>query len=137
MAKVKGPLMSLDASGTIAGDTRLRHMRGHVLMYRGGEPGSVRRKSPSASQAAVRARFADARARWRTLSPKQRAYWQQVARELDAGLTAWNCFLSCVLLGGAACAGGYQMPALSEVVTLKSGYAPPLVASPLIFALAD
>ena len=137
MARVKGPLMSQDASGTIAGDTRLRHMRGHVLMYRGGEPGSVRRQAPSASQVQVRSRFADARARWRTLSPKQRAYWQQVARELDAGLTAWNCFLSCVLRGGAACAGGYQVPALSEVVTLKSGYAPPLVASPLIFALAD
>ena len=137
MAKVKGPLMSLDASGTLAGDTRLRHMRGHVLMYRGGEPGSVRRREPSAPQAQVRAKFAQARARWRTLSPKQRAYWQGVALELDAGLSAWNCFLSCVLLGGAACAGGYQVPALSEVVTLKAGYAAPLVANPLIFALAD
>ena len=137
MARVKGPLMSLDASGTIAGDTRLRHMRGHVLMYRGGEPGSVRRQAPSASQAAVRTRFADARARWRTLSPKQRAYWQQVARELDAGLTAWNCFLSCVLRGGAACAGGYQVPPLTETITLKSGYSPPLVSNPLVFALAD
>ena len=137
MARVKGPLMSQDASGTLAGDTRLRHLRGHVLMYRGGEPGSVRRKSPSASQAEVRARFADARARWRTLSPKQRAYWQHVARELDAGLSAWNCFLSCVLRGGAACAGGYQVPPLTETITLKSGYSPPLVSNPLVFALAD
>ena len=137
MARVKGPLMSLDASGTIAGDTRLRHMRGHVLMYRGGEPGSVRRQAPSASQVQVRARFADARARWWTLSPKQRAYWQEVARELGAGLTAWNCFLSCVLRGGAACAGGYQVPPLTETITLKSGYSPPLVSNPLVFALAD
>mgnify|MGYP001765784216 CR=1 FL=1 len=136
MAKVKGPLMSLDASGTIAGDTRLRHMRGHVLMYRGGEPGSVRRKAPSATQAQVRAKFADARARWRTLSPPQRAYWQAVAQELGAGLSAWNCFLSCVLLGGAACSTGYQVPPLSEVVTLKSGYSPPPLATPLIFALS-
>ncbi|HPB76107.1 MAG TPA: hypothetical protein PLY96_12760 [Chromatiaceae bacterium] len=137
MAKVKGPLMSLDASGTIAGDTRLRHMRGHVLMYRGGEPGSVRRQAPSASQAQVRAKFAEARARWRTLNPQQRAYWQDVARELDAGLTAWNCFLSCVLLGGAAGSTGYQVPPLSETITLKAGYSPPPVASPLLFALTD
>ena len=100
MAKVKGPLMSLDASGTLAGDTRLRHMRGHVLMYRGGEPGSVRRKAPSASQAEVRAKFAEARARWWALTGEQREAWQVHAHELGAGLTAWNCFLSCVLLGG-------------------------------------
>ena len=100
MARVKGPLMSQDACGTIAGDTRLRHMRGHVLMYRGGEPGSVRRREPSASQAEVRARFADARARWWGLTGEQRAAWQAHAQELGAGLTAWNCFLSCVLLGG-------------------------------------
>ena len=134
MAKVKGPLMSLDASGTIAGDTRLRHMRGHVLMYRGGEPGSVRRKAPTASQAEVRARFTDARARWWALTGEQRAAWQAHAQDLGAGLTAWNCFLSCVLLGGMCLGGQYAPPPLSEIITPFLRYEPPPLSKPLMLA---
>jgi len=33
-----------------------------------------------------------------------------VAREADAGLSAWNRFLTCVLLGGVAGAGVYLVP---------------------------
>lgn len=38
------------------------------------------------------------------------AHWQEVAREADAGLSAWNRFLTCVLLGGVAGAGVYLVP---------------------------
>ena len=100
MARVKGPLMSLDASGTLAREVRFRHESGHVLVYRDGAPGSVRRRPPTASQAQVRSKFAAARARWRALTAEQRAAWQVYARDLAVGLSAWNGFLSCVLRGG-------------------------------------
>ena len=38
------------------------------------------------------------------------AHWQEVGREADAGLSAWNSFLTCVLLGGVAGAGVYLVP---------------------------
>lgn len=134
MAKVKGPLMSLDASGTLAGEVRFRHQSGHVLVYRNGAPGSVRKARPSPSQARVRAKYADARLRWQALTPKQRRYWEDQARALDAGLSAWNCFLSCVLLGGMCLGGQYAPPPLSETITLFLRYEPPPLAKALMLA---
>ncbi len=134
MARVKGPLMSLDASGTIAGDTRLRHMRGHVLMYRGGEPGSVRRKEPTAAQVRARERYSDACQRWRSLTSEQRLYWENYARVAGYGLTAWNCFLSCVLRRGFCVGAGYFPPPLTEAISLPLGYQPLPLMSVLLLA---
>lgn len=134
MAKVKGPLMSLDASGTLAGDTRLRHMRGHVLMYRGGEPGSVKRKAPTAAQVRSRERYAYAGQRWRVLTSEQRGYWENVARESGAGLSAWNCFLSCVLRRGSCVGAEYFPPPLTAAIALPLDYQPPPLARVLLLA---
>lgn len=92
--------MSLDASGTLAGEVRFRHQSGQVLVYRDGAPGSVRRQGPSPAQAAQRERYAEAVTRWRGLAANYRAEWQEHAAAHGAGLTAWNLFLSCVLRGG-------------------------------------
>jgi len=126
MAKVKGPLMSLDARGTLAGEVRFRHQAGQVLVYRNGAPGSVRKAPPSPAQARVRARYAEARERWRALTPKQRRYWVDQARTFAVGLSAWNCFLSCVLRGGL-CLGG-------QYVTLVLPYQPPSLTKVLLLA---
>ena len=134
MAKVKGPLMSLDASGTLAGEVRFRHQSGHVLVYRDGSPGSVRKARPSPAQARVRAKYAEARERWRALTPKQRRYWEEYALTLDAGLSAWNCFLSCVLLGGMCLGGQYAPPPLTETITPFLRYQPPPLSKVLMLA---
>ena len=134
MAKVKGPLMSQDASGTLAGEVRFRHQSGHVLVYRNGAPGSVRKARPSPSQARVRAKYAEARQRWQALTPKQRRYWEDQARSLDAGLTPRNCFLSCVLLGGMCLGGQYAPPPLSEIITPFLRYQPPPLSKALMLA---
>lgn len=134
MAKVTGPLLSQDASGTLAGEIRFRHHAGQVVVYRNGAPGSVRPCPPSAPQAQVRARFRAARARWRALTPPQRRYWADHARARANGLSAWNCFLACALRGGRCHGGGYTPPPLGEPVTLLSPYAPPPVARVLLLA---
>ncbi len=100
MAKVRGPLMSLDASGTLAGEVRFRHQSGHVLVYRDGAPGSVDRKGPTAAQQAQRELYAEAVTRWRELAAEFRAEWVAYAAAQGKGLTPWNLFLSCVLRGG-------------------------------------
>ncbi len=100
MARVKGPLMSMDATGIFAQEMCFRHQSGHVVAYRHGAPGTRLPVRPSPSQAQVRARFSDAKARWRALAPDRRAAWRAYAAELDAGLSGWNCYLSCVLRGG-------------------------------------
>ena len=134
MAKVRGPLMSLDASGTVAGDTRLRHMRGHVLMYRGGAPGSVKRKAPSESQMRTRERYAYACQRWRVLTPEQRLYWENYARAAGEGLTAWNCFLACVLRRGSCVGAEYFPPLLTTPIELARAYQPPPLTQVLLLA---
>jgi hypothetical protein len=134
MAKVTGPLMSQDASGTLAGEIRFRHHAGQVVVYRNGAPGSVRPCPPSAAQAQVRSRFREARERWRALTPTQRRNWENHARSRAAGLSAWNCFLSCVLRGGAWGGGDAAPPPLTEPVTLLSPYAPPPLAQVLLLA---
>lgn len=100
MARVKGPLMSMDARGTFAREMRFRHQSGQVVAYRAGAPGSRRPARPSTSQAQVRARFSAAKARWWALAPERRAAWRAYAAGLDTGLSGWNCFLSHVLRGG-------------------------------------
>ena len=135
MAKVRGPLMSLDASGTVAGDTRLRHMRGHVLMYRGGAPGSVKRKAPSESQMRTRERYAYACQRWRVLTPEQRRYWENFAMAAGEGLSAWNCFLACVLRRGSCVGAEYFPPLLTTPIALALDYQPPPLT--LVLTLAE
>ena len=55
-------------------------------------------------------------------------------RHLDAGLTAWNCFLSCVLLGGMCLGGQYAPPPLSESISLFLRYQPPPLSKALMLA---
>ena len=134
MARVKGPLMSLDAWGTVAGEVRFRHQSGQVLVYRNGAPGSVRRAAPSPSQARVRAKYAEAREHWRALTPIQRRYWEDYARSLATGLSAWNCFLSCVLRRGLCLGGQYVPPPLTESISPLLPYQPPPLAKVLLLA---
>jgi hypothetical protein len=94
MARIKGPLMSLSASGALGRDLLFRSGRkaGHV--YRPADPCRVNQAEASAPQAAVRAVYRQAAASWRVLDPSQRAAWQARAAASGTGATAWNLYLA-------------------------------------------
>lgn len=75
MAKIRGPLFSLGASGTVAA----------LLTYNQSSQAPTARKKPRASTSAtpmqltMRAGFADAAAAWRALDPLTRADWIALA----------------------------------------------------------
>jgi hypothetical protein len=95
MAKVKGPLHSLEAEGMLA----------DVLVFRGG-PGPTRvskpgrsskrfRRQGSPAQRVQRAAYQSAVRAWRDLGEAERAAWQSTARR--TAVTGYNLFLSAAL----------------------------------------
>jgi hypothetical protein len=131
MARVKGPLFSLDARGNVA--------RG-ALQFRGGlrgthayrpTPPDACGEGPSAAQRLHRARYAEAAAAWRALEETTRALWSAAARR--HGVTAWNAYLAGWMLGtgpGPGPGGPYVPPPLTHAVRLMGGYTPPLLSAP-------
>lgn len=75
MARVKGPLFSIAASGSIAG----------LLTFNPGKKSTTARRQPaaypppSANQLATRQKVRDAAAAWRALDPLDRAEWSVLA----------------------------------------------------------
>lgn len=94
MARVRGPLLSVDAAGQVGPDLRFRHNAAGVHVYQGGNPRSrERRAAPSARQLAVRASYREANAFWRAQSPQERAEWQTLAQTTRRNVSGWNLFL--------------------------------------------
>lgn len=94
MARVRGPLLSVDAAGQVGPDLRFRHNAAGVHVYVGGNPGSrERRAAPSARQLEVRASYREANAFWRAQSPEERAQWRDLANTSTRNLSGWNLFL--------------------------------------------
>lgn len=92
MAKVRGPLHSLDARGNWGlGALQFRGGNGGLHAYRPAPPGSVNQAPPTAAQAAIRAQYREALESWRGLDDLERAHWdaQGAAREI----TGWNLYL--------------------------------------------
>lgn len=75
MARIKGPLMSITASGSLAGTLVFRQTA------RGAQAQAMPTSQPPATpaQAACRADFKAAADAWRTLDAETRADWQTVA----------------------------------------------------------
>lgn len=94
MARVKGPLMSMTASGSIAqGGLQFRQTRHGPQVVIPAQGRSSRQQPASPQQATIRAEVAGIAAEWRTLSPSARAWWLDQARATTAP-NGWNLFLA-------------------------------------------
>lgn len=79
MAKTHGPLMSLNASGTIAGCATYRQTAGKNIA----QAQTMRRAKPTESQSENRAAWAACAAHWRTIDTAPRAQWATLAARLS------------------------------------------------------
>lgn len=87
MAKVKGPLFSLSASGAFRGIVEYRTVAGETVAA--GIKAYVPPRTPA--QAAQTNRFKDAVIGWRTATTEQKAAWNAAA---PAGTTGYRYYLS-------------------------------------------
>ena len=95
MAKVRGPLLSVDAAGQVGGALCFRHHAGGVHVLPVAAPGSrTKGLKPSTAQLAQRARYRAANAAWRALSPEERAAWQARAKAGRRPQSGWNLYLA-------------------------------------------
>ena len=95
MARVRGPLLSVDAAGQVGGALCFRHHAGGVHVLPVAAPGSrTKGLKPSAAQLAQRARYRAANAAWRALSPAERTEWQARAKAGRRPQSGWNLYLA-------------------------------------------
>ena len=99
MAKTTGPLLSLSASGSLAG----------ALIFQRGPGGQTTKRhhrgnqTPTAARLAQQTRYRDAVAVWRGLDEAGRAPY--VAESKSAGLTAYQTYMRTALLAPVIPAG--------------------------------
>lgn len=84
MARVTGPLMSFDASGSLAGSIVFSKWRGRNYVRRHAVPANPR----SAAQLAVRSIMAFLATRWKHIDPSSQATWLESADSLK--ISAFN-----------------------------------------------
>lgn len=121
MARVRGPLMSFEASGTFAGAMQFRGNRAGQHVYRPPDPAKVNQVPPSLAQAAIRARYADAAATWAGLSDPERQTWEARA-DLEPGqVHGWNLYLRAYLKAPVIPEPDGGTPALGPVADLDGG----------------
>lgn len=95
MAKVRGPLLSVDAAGQVGGALCFRHHAGGVHVLPVAAPGSrTKGLKPSEAQLVQRARYRAANAAWRAQSPEERAQWQARAKAGRRPQSGWNLYLA-------------------------------------------
>lgn len=94
MARVRGPLMSMEASGNFAGQFQFRHNRygGHV--YKPPVPSTQNQRPATKAQALVRARYAAGRLEWNGLEENVRSSWAATARARKNDVTGFNLFMA-------------------------------------------
>ena len=103
MARVRGPLMSLDATGQFGGAICFRHHEGGVHVLPVVAPGSrTKGWKPSAAQVAQRGRYREANAAWRALGAGERGEWNDLARGTGGNVSGWNLFLKAWLANPVA-----------------------------------
>lgn len=94
MAKVKGPLFSLEAHGNLAsGLLQFRVDRGRAHVYKPQPPKRQNQQPASEKQATQRERFGIIKQIWAGLSPIEKAGWEAQARSLGT-MKGWNLFLA-------------------------------------------
>ena len=124
MAKVKGPLMSLEATGQFGGELVFRRSGRGVTAY---QKPAAPAAAPSAAQTAVRDEYRAIHQDWLALSDAQREDYRQQGRVV--GLPGWNVyFTERKAKAEPPCEGGYDPPDLSEPVVLTAGYSAPALS---------
>lgn len=91
MTKIRGPLLSLIASGRFAGNVVFRNTPHGPVATRFHFPGSANTVTPSAAQLANRANYGSLVASWRALTQPQRDLWN--ADALPLKISGWNLYL--------------------------------------------
>lgn len=97
MAKVKGPLHSLEAEGMLADVLVFRSGLGATRVSKPGRSSKTFRRHGSRAQRVQRAAYQSAVRAWRESTPAERAAWQSTARRTGAGVTGFNLFISAAL----------------------------------------
>jgi hypothetical protein len=108
MASVKGPLFSLDASGTVAGTVTFAKWKGRNYLRQ-----TVIPANPQTDlQTAVRAVMAFVGKDFRTLSPEQKAQWAELAQ--PDSITALNAYTRQAIKQARAEQGWKRYPSASD-----------------------
>jgi hypothetical protein len=119
MAKVVGPIMSLDAKGKIKKTLVYQGFNGGVKVNKYSKPGSVNPFTPSASQLAQRAVIGARVAEWQALTAGQKAVWDQDAKDLGFHGTGYHLYMhrATVSGGGDTWTVQYEANELPEAAT--------------------
>ena len=99
MAKVKGPLMSVSASGSIANTLTMLRASARNIAKKKSQPGSP----PSAAQLARRAFYRQAANDWSALDANAKAAWKPAADARQ--VTPFNAYMSARLAEFSPAAG--------------------------------
>jgi hypothetical protein len=93
MAKVTGPVLSLDAAGSLKKTLTYQNRPSGSSVYLYKKPGSVFSFTPSASQQVQRSVIGYIVARWKLLSAAQKAYMNNLAKSIGYIGTGYHYFL--------------------------------------------
>lgn len=94
MARVKGPLYSVSASGRFTADLLFRSDQRGTRVARVGHAQPVTAPPATAPQSAVRQHFSLALAAWRLLNQPEKDAWNDLARGTGRNVHGWNLFAS-------------------------------------------
>jgi len=81
MAKLKGPLLSLSASGTIKKLITFQERVCGSVAYRYRKPGDVKDFTPSGYQSSIRGYMTAAVSAWHALEPSEREQWEDFVED--------------------------------------------------------
>lgn len=117
MARIIGPLLSLDARGNWGqGALQFRGGLRATHAYRPAPPGAINQAPATTAQNLIRQRYRAAIEDWRALDPGERDDWNASAEA--QGLSGWNLFLQTCILN----------PTPQSTTALLAGSPPRLIA---------
>ena len=122
MARVRGPLLSVDAAGQVGGGICFRHGTAGVHVLPVAPPGSrTKALKPSAAQRAQRASYRAANVAWRALSLEERAAWEFLAKASGRDVSGWNLFLRAWMAKPVAEVSGALLIEMATLLLLEDG----------------
>lgn len=125
MAKVRGPLFSLDARGQFGDALLFRGGTHRTHVYQPANRSRINQQPASTQQATVRQRFGEAVAAWRALAAPERAEWNTRALGTGRNVNGWNLFLKQYGVVPPPYSGPYLLPSLAVTTVLHDRYLPP------------
>lgn len=93
MAKVRGPLMSVDARGALGSLLLFRGGKHGTRVYRPADPAKVNQRPPTDAQDEIRGYYGDTVQEWRELDQQTRDDWNAKAAADPRAVTGWNLFV--------------------------------------------